>query len=61
MKGVSGFYTVAGFSGHGFMLAPKIAIIIAQKLSGEKTDIDLNLFSADRYESGELLLEPSVV
>lgn len=61
MKGISGLYTVAGFSGHGFMVAPKTAIIIAQQLTGEKPDIDLHLFSADRYETGELLLEPSVV
>ena len=61
MKGINGFYTVAGFSGHGFMVAPKIAIILAQKLTGEKMDIDLGLFSAERYETGELLLEPSVV
>lgn len=61
MKGVSGFYTAAGFSGHGFMVAPKTAIIIAQKLTGEKPDIDINLFSAGRYETGELLLEPAVV
>ena len=61
MKGVEGFYTVAGFSGHGFMVAPKTAIIIAQSLCGEEPDIDLRLFSADRYKTGELLLEPSVV
>ena len=61
MKGVSGLYTVAGFSGHGFMVAPKTAIIIAQHLTGEKPDIDLHLFSADRYQTGQLLLEPSVV
>lgn len=61
MKGVSGLYTVAGFSGHGFMVAPKTAIIIAQKLCGEKPDIDVDLFSAKRYDTGELLLEPAVV
>ena len=61
MKGIKDFYTIAGFSGHGFMVAPKIAIILAQKLTGEKMDIDLSLFSAGRYETGELLLEPSVV
>ena len=60
-EGVVGLYTVAGFSGHGFMVAPKIAIIIAQQLTGEKPDIDLHLFSANRYKTGELLLEPSVV
>ena len=61
MKGVGGFYTVAGFSGHGFMVAPKTAVIIAQQLTGEKPDIDVKLFSADRYQTGQLLLEPSVV
>ena len=61
MKGASGLYTVAGFSGHGFMVAPKTAVIIAQHLTGEKPDIDLHLFSADRYQTGQLLLEPSVV
>jgi sarcosine oxidase subunit beta len=61
MKGVKGLYTVAGFSGHGFMVAPKTAVIIAQHLCGEKPDIDLHLFSADRYQTGQLLLEPSVV
>ena len=61
MKGVNGFYTVAGFSGHGFMVAPKTAIIIAQYLTGEKPDIDIRLFSAGRFETGQLLLEPSVV
>ena len=61
MKGVDGFYTAAGFSGHGFMVAPKTAVIIAQHLTGEKPDIDIRLFSADRYQTGQLLLEPSVV
>ena len=61
MEGVNGLYTVAGFSGHGFMVAPKTAVIIAQKLTGETPDIDVNLFSARRYQTGELLREPSVV
>jgi len=61
MKGLSGFYTVAGFSGHGFMVAPKTAIIIAQHLTGEKPDINIGLFSANRFQTGQLLLEPSVV
>jgi len=61
MEGVAGLHMVAGFSGHGFMVAPKTAIIIAQKLTGEKPDIDVNLFSAKRYQTGELLREPSVV
>jgi hypothetical protein len=43
------------------MVAPKTAKIIAQHLCGETPDIDIKLFSANRYETGELLLEPSVV
>ena len=61
MQGASGLYTVAGFSGHGFMVAPKTAVILAQQLTGETPDIDVNLFSADRYQTGKLLKEPSVV
>ena len=61
MEGVAGLHIVAGFSGHGFMVAPKTAVIIAQKLTGETPDIDVNLFSSKRYRTGELLREPSVV
>jgi sarcosine oxidase subunit beta len=61
LDAAKGLHTVAGFSGHGFMVAPKTAVIIAQKLCGEKPDIDVDLFSAKRYETGQLLLEPSVV
>jgi len=61
MEGAAGLYTVAGFSGHGFMVAPKTAVIIAQKLTGEKPDIDVGLFSANRYKTGQLIREPSVV
>ena len=60
-ESVKGLYTVAGFSGHGFMVAPKTAIIIAQHLCGEPEDIEISLFSAKRFETGALLLEPSVV
>jgi hypothetical protein len=30
-------------------------------LTGEKPDIDIGLFSANRYKTGQLLLEPAVV
>jgi sarcosine oxidase subunit beta len=56
-----GFITIAGFSGHGFMVAPRIAILAANHLTGQKDNLDIKRFSAERYKSGELLLEPSVV
>ena len=56
-----GFYTIAGFSGHGFMLAPRVAILMANHLTGQEDSIDIKRFSSDRFRTGELLLEPSVV
>jgi sarcosine oxidase subunit beta len=56
-----GFITIAGFSGHGFMVAPRTAILVANYLAGLEDSIDIRRFSAERYSTGELLLEPSVV
>ena len=56
-----GFFTIAGFSGHGFMLAPRTAILVANHLTGQEDSIDIKRFSAERFVTGELLLEPSVV
>jgi len=60
-KEAEGFITIAGFSGHGFMVAPRTAILVANHLTGQEDTIDIKRFSADRYRTGELLLEPSVV
>ena len=56
-----GFYTVCGFSGHGFMVAPRVAILVVNYLTGQEDSLDIHRFSARRYETGELLLEPAVV
>lgn len=60
-KEARGFYSVCGFSGHGFMVAPRIAILMANYLTGREDTMDIGMFSANRYVTGELLLEPSVV
>ena len=60
-QSAEGFYTIAGFSGHGFMLAPRVAILMANHLTGQEDSIDIKRFSSDRFRTGELLLEPSVV
>jgi sarcosine oxidase subunit beta len=56
-----GFYSVCGFSGHGFMVSPRVAILLANYLTNQKDSLDIRRFSAKRYETGELLLEPAVV
>jgi len=60
-KKAEGFYTIAGMSGHGFMVAPRLSILLANHLTDMEDSLDINLFSAERYEKDELLLEPSVV
>lgn len=56
-----GFWSVCGFSGHGFMVAPRIAILVSNKIAGIDDELDINRFSKKRYETGELLIEPAVV
>jgi len=56
-----GFYSVCGFSGHGFMVSPRIAILVANHLAGQEDTLDIKRFSKKRFETGELLLEPAVV
>jgi len=56
-----GFITISGFSGHGFMVAPRTAILVAAHLTGQEDNMDIKLFSADRFQTGKLLIEPAVV
>ena len=58
---VKGFYTAAGFSGHGFMISPVVGQLMAQMVMGQPLLIPINMFSADRFTSGQLFVEPSVV
>lgn len=58
---LQGFYTAAGFSGHGFMISPMVGKLMAQTVLGLPTDIPINMFSAERFARGELYIEPSVV
>ena len=60
-EGVSGFYTAAGFSGHGFMISPVTGRLVAEMVLGKETDIPVHVFAADRFEKGNLFIEPSVV
>ena len=49
---VDGWWVANGFSGHGFKLAPAIGSMVAQAISGERTDFDtdvpLSFFAVDR-------------
>lgn len=57
---VPGFYIAAGFSGHGFMLAPAVGIIVSDMILNKNLTWDVKL-DLGRYARGETIEEPSVV
>lgn len=59
--GFDNFVQANGFSGHGFMISPMVATLLAQLLRGEATSIDLAPFSLERYARGEAVYESFVI
>lgn len=49
--GADDFYTAAGFSGHGFSLAPGLSLDIARDLAGETTEVALDAYRPDRFDT----------
>ncbi len=58
---VEGFYLAVGFSGHGFMFGPATGLLMAEYILGEEPTINIDMLDLKRFESGDLILEPSVV
>jgi sarcosine oxidase subunit beta len=56
-----GLWVAAGFSGHGFMLAPAIARRLAAAVSGSRLDDLLDGFRPDRFQDGVLEVERQLV
>lgn len=54
-------WVAAGFSGHGFMMAPAVGRSIAAAIAGEPPNEYLRALSIDRFARGALLPEPAVV
>jgi sarcosine oxidase subunit beta len=61
MPGRSGLHVAAGFSGHGFMLAPAVARIVADAVTGHGLDPALTTFGAERFTEGRLVPERQLV
>ncbi|MBS3739901.1 FAD-binding oxidoreductase [Candidatus Bipolaricaulota bacterium] len=51
---VPGHYLAAGFSGHGYMMAPSVGEALAEVVSGGKTDLPLDYYDPERIDRGEL-------
>ncbi|MDF2948955.1 MAG: FAD-dependent oxidoreductase [Sedimentibacter sp.] len=58
---IEGFYLCVGYSGHGFMFGPITGIVMSEMILGEKPTIDVSMLNLNRFKTGNLLLEPSVV
>jgi sarcosine oxidase subunit beta len=58
---VSGFYTIAGFSGHGFQHSPAAGRILADLIMGQDPKFDLAPFAPDRFAKSEQHRELNVV
>jgi sarcosine oxidase subunit beta len=56
-----GLYVAAGFSGHGFMLAPAVGQRIAGSVLGSEPDDALTQLSLDRFDQGSLHRELETV
>ena len=55
-----GLFVAAGFSGHGFMIAPAVARITADAVEGVRDPL-LDVLGADRFAAGRLVSEPQLV
>jgi glycine/D-amino acid oxidase-like deaminating enzyme len=56
-----GLYVAAGFSGHGFMIAPAVARILADAVLEEPPDEALAILDVARFEENRPLPEPQLV
>ncbi len=56
-----GFIQCNGFSGHGFMLAPIVSRVLAQRIAGEQPEADISGLRYDRFTEEDFEREQSVV
>jgi glycine/D-amino acid oxidase-like deaminating enzyme len=58
---VEGFWCACGFSGHGFMQAPAVGLVLAQLLVEGRAEVDVGRFCHERFGRGELVAERNVI
>jgi sarcosine oxidase subunit beta len=61
VPGQDGLYVAAGFSGHGFMMAPEIGRGVAAMVLGEPPGEAFSHLRPDRFARGDLVYESAVV
>ncbi len=58
---VDGFFTIGGFSGHGFMHAPGAGIVAAEIICGREPSINIDRLSPGRFAGGPIEEEINVI
>lgn len=59
---ITGFYIVAGFSGHGFMHGPAAGKCMSEIiLDGSASTVDISMLDLERFEEDRLIYEYNVV
>jgi sarcosine oxidase subunit beta len=61
VPGRDGVFVAAGFSGHGFMIAPEVGRLLAGAVLGDEPEEPLRTLGADRFAAGRLVPEPAVI
>ena len=61
VEGYKGYYHACGFSGHGFMLAPIVARLLAELITTGKTSLPIDALALSRFAKGEIAKDPYVV
>ena len=61
VPGRPGLWVAAGFSGHGFMIAPEVGRAVAAQVCGEQPEPQIAELALDRFAGGALTPETSVV
>jgi len=61
VDGIDGYYHACGFSGHGFMLSPIVAKLLAELITTGETSLPIDSLSLDRFGTGALTHDPYVV
>ncbi len=59
--GVTGFLQMSGFVGHGFMMAPAVAELMADWMAGRGRDEILDRFNLGRFAQGRLEREDFII
>ncbi|MFH1699500.1 MAG: FAD-binding oxidoreductase [Candidatus Zixiibacteriota bacterium] len=58
---IEGFFTIGGFSGHGFMHAPGAGLLAAEVICRKEPSIDISRLAPDRFANGHVEEEINVI